>query len=58
MITTSDDDPLIGEFLAFLAGDMQNNPSHLQAINPTLHNRARTLVCDVGLDLDAPLSDP
>lgn len=50
-------DPILGQFLNFLARDMEKNPQHLQAISSDLVNRVQSLVADVDFDLDAPLSD-
>ncbi|MEO0967230.1 MAG: type II toxin-antitoxin system PrlF family antitoxin, partial [Cyanobacteria bacterium J06639_18] len=41
----------------FLAQDMSNNPQNIKAINNGLFHRTQSLVGDVDLDLDAPLSD-
>jgi antitoxin PrlF len=51
------DDPLLGEFLNFLAKDIQTNPQHLQSISTDLVSRIQSLVAQVDLDLDAPLAD-
>ncbi len=53
----SEDDPVLSDFLAFLANDIKNNPSHVRSISHDLINRARTLVSGVKIDLDAPLND-
>ena len=50
-------DPVIGQFLSFLANDMQKHPDHLQAVTPALRSRIDTLVTDMNVDLDAPLSE-
>ncbi len=50
-------DPILGQFLNFLARDMEKNPQHLEAISSDLVNRVQSLVDGVDLDLDAPLSD-
>ena len=50
-------DPVLGQFLNFLARDMEKNPQHLKAISSDLPNRVQSLVSEVDLDLDAPLSD-
>jgi len=54
---SEDDDPVLDKFLLFLAKDMQNHPEHIKSINPTLFSRAKSLVADVEIDLDAPLSE-
>lgn len=50
-------DPILGQFLSFLARDIEKNPQHLQAISSDLLSRVQSLVAEVALDLDAPLSD-
>src|ERR1700733_4258085 len=40
----SEDDPLLGKFLSFIANDIKNNPTHVHSINSTLLDRARNLV--------------
>lgn len=57
MCRANEEDPVLGDFLSFLADDIPNNPSHLHALNPALIKRARALVSKVEVDLDAPLSD-
>lgn len=52
----AEDDPVIGEFLAFLARDAAGHPDRLRAVDPGLVRRARALVRGVRIDLDAPLS--
>lgn len=50
------DDPVLGQFITFLARDMTNNPQRIQALDAGLVNRIQSLVGDVALDLDVPLS--
>jgi antitoxin PrlF len=52
-----EDDPVLGSFLNFLAQDIRKNPQHIQAISSDLVNRVQSLVADVEIDLDSPLSD-
>jgi antitoxin PrlF len=54
---TTENDPILGEFLNFLAQDIKNNPQHLETLSFDLVSRVQSLVSDVDLDLDAPLSD-
>ena len=54
---THEEDPVIGQFLEFLAQDIADNPSHISAVGSDLAGRIQTLVADVDVDLDAPLSD-
>lgn len=51
----SDEDPVIANFLSFLADDMQNNPSRIQPLGGDLMARARALTEGMDIDLDAPL---
>lgn len=53
----NEDDPILGKFLSFLAHDIEKNPTHLRAISPALLDRARSLVSNIEIDLDAPLAD-
>jgi len=50
-------DPILGQFLNFIARDIEQNPHHVEAITPALLERIRSLVDGVDLDLDAPLTD-
>lgn len=49
-------DSILGEFLNFIARDIQKNPQHIQAISTDLLNRVQSLVAGVDVDIDAPLS--
>lgn len=53
----TENDPILGQFLNFLARDIEKNPQHLQAISSDLVSRVQSLVAEVDLELDAPLSD-
>jgi antitoxin PrlF len=53
----TESDPLLGQFLKFLAQDIEKNPQHLQAISSNLVSRVQSLVSEVELDLNASLSD-
>jgi antitoxin PrlF len=53
----TENDPVLGEFLNFLARDMEKNPQHLQSISSDLVSHVQSLVSGVDLDLDAPLLD-
>ena len=50
------DDPVLGQFLAFLARDIASHPERLQAVDAGLVPRLQSLVGGVEVDLDAPLS--
>lgn len=51
-----DGDPVLGQFLDFLAGDIATHPERVKAIDSALLVRIKSLVTDVKVDLDAPLS--
>ncbi len=53
----TNNDPLLGQFLNFLATDIRHNPQRLQSIDSELIDRIRSLVANVDLDLDAPLAE-
>ena len=53
----SEDDPILGKFLSLIAKDIEQNPQHLQPITTENLDRIQTLVNDIDIDLDAPLSD-
>lgn len=50
-------DPALDAFLSFLARDIATRPERLQAIDPAFVQRMHSLVEDVEVDLDSPLSD-
>jgi antitoxin PrlF len=52
-----EEDPILGEFLSFLANDIKKHPEHVKSINSALFSRAKSLISDVEVDLDAPLSE-
>lgn len=52
----SEDDPVVGKFLEFLAQDMKQHPDHIKIIDAGLANRIHSLVGHVEVDFDAPLS--
>lgn len=52
-----ENDPVLEQFLSFLARDISRNPQHVQAISSDLVNHVQSLLADVEFDLDAPLSD-
>ncbi len=52
----TNNDPLLGQFLNFLATDIQHHPQHIGQVSSDLVDRIRSLVGNVDLDLDAPLA--
>jgi len=51
------DDPVLGQFLGFLAQDIANNPRQLRSFDKKLVDRINKLVGDKDVDLDQPLSE-
>jgi antitoxin PrlF len=52
----TEDDPVLGQFLNFLARDMATHPEHLKSIDAGLRKRIKLLVKKVEVDLDSPLA--
>lgn len=50
-------DPVLGEFLSFIANDMQAHPERLQPLTATMRESVDALIEGVEIDLDAPLLD-
>lgn len=50
------DDPVLGQFLGFLAHDFATHPDRLQSVSSSFVQRVQSLVGEVEVDLDAPLS--
>jgi antitoxin PrlF len=51
------DDPVIGEFLSFLAKDIKKSPQNVMPLNNELYQRVQSFVSGVEFDLDKPLLD-
>ncbi len=49
-------DPVLGQFLDFLARDMASNPQRIQALDTDLVQRIQSLTAEVEMDIDSPLS--
>jgi antitoxin PrlF len=50
------DDPVLGQFLGFLARDIAEHPERLQAIDTGFVQRLQSLTGGIEVDLDAALS--
>lgn len=50
------DDPVLGQFLGFLARDLASHPERLMAVDAALVQRLRSLVGDVEVELDTALT--
>jgi antitoxin PrlF len=48
---------VLDDFLVFLTSDIKSHPEHVKTINSALFSRAKSLVSDIEIDLDAPLSE-
>ena len=54
---TVDTDPVLDQFLLFLAVDMQRHPEKLQPLTASMRQSVESLVAEIDIDLDAPISD-
>ena len=50
------DDPVLGQFLGFLARDIANHPERLQAVDAAFVQRLQALSGHIEVDLEAALS--
>lgn len=50
------DDPVLGQFLSFLADDMGRHPERLQSVDAGLVQHLQSLVGGIEVDLDTALS--
>ena len=50
------DDPVLGQFLGFLARDIASHPERLRAVDAGLVQRLQSLVGGIEVDLDAALT--
>jgi len=50
------DDPVLGQFLGFLARDIASHPERLRAMDAGLVQRLQSLVGGIEVDLDAALA--
>jgi antitoxin PrlF len=55
-LNSSEDEPVLGQFLGFLANDITSHPERLQVIDAGLVVRINSLAGKTEIDLDAPLS--
>lgn len=53
---SDDEDPVLGQFLDFIARDVATHPERLRSLDQGLLNRIQALVGLGEIDLDAPLS--
>ncbi len=52
-----ENDPVLSQFLTFLANDISQNPKNVSSISSDLVGRIRSLVFGVESDLNSPLPD-
>jgi antitoxin PrlF len=50
-------DPVLSEFLSFIARDIQTRPERLEPLSASMRESVDALVQSVEVDLDAPLLD-
>lgn len=53
---SDDDDPILSQFLIFLAKDMAEHPTHMQTVSSELLHRIQSLVGGIDIDLNEPLA--
>lgn len=53
---SEEDDPVLGQFLGFLARDIASHPERLRAIEASHVQRIQAMFSGIEVDLDAPLS--
>ena len=56
VIAAPDDDPVLDEFLSFLAHDIESHPGRVRGLDAGLVKRIRSLVKGGKVDLDAELA--
>ena len=55
-VPSGEEDPVLGQFLGFLAREIVNHPERLQPVDSRLAARIQSLVGDIQVDFNAPLS--
>jgi antitoxin PrlF len=56
VVAREEDDPVLGQFLSFLAQDIASHPERLQAVDVNLVTRINSLVGNIEVDLEVSLS--
>ena len=56
-IDETQNDPIIDNFLSFIANDIRDNPKQVTSINQALMTRVESLIADVELNLDEQLPE-
>lgn len=56
-VEQNETDPALDAFLTFLGHDIQNHPESIQPLSASMKDSTASLITDVDLNLDAPLSE-
>jgi len=56
-VQQDESDPVLDAFLSFLGNDIHNHPESIQPLSASMKYSAASLIADVEVDLDAPLSE-
>ena len=56
-LEAQESDPIIGEFLSFIAHDIQAHPENIEPLSESMRVSVNALIDGVEIDLDAPLLD-
>ena len=56
-VEVQETDPVLDEFLSFIARDMKANPEKLEPFSASVRESVNTLIEGVDVDLEAPLLD-
>ena len=56
-LAEDEEDPIINAFLAFLAKDMEENPSRLQPLNMNTFEQGRSLIAGMTVNTDDEITD-
>lgn len=56
-VVVQESDPVLGEFLSFIARDMKAHPERLEPLSASMRESVDALVEGIEFDLDAPLLD-
>ncbi len=53
---SNDIEPILSEFLSFLARDIQQYPDKIQPLKSNMRSSIETLISDVDIELERPLT--
>ena len=57
-VEEEESDPVLGQFLSFLAKDMKKRPQAIRSLTPVLAKHLRELTKGVEVNLDEPIEGP